>query len=187
MLFWILVVLALAIAVAITVRWALDDGGIFSTIGVFFGMCFLTACGGGLVLLIFGGIFMHDAKVASDTHAKRDLVSLQTAQQGRISGSHYYLGSGIINGESGTGYTYMYQAKDDNGSTYFQLDNALASDSKVYTLDEGSDQRPSVDIETARWEYSNGWIMPWALDGGSGHAYTFYVPKDSIVSNYQAN
>lgn len=201
MLFWVLIALIPATIVVVTIINYRRTSDLRRFSAFRFRVRFWPAFGWGFVWgllasavsgLLIGAVLIpvtlgSASQVVASTHDTRELVSLQTSQQGRISGGRYYLGSGLINGSSGTGYTYMYSAKDGNGSTYFQLDNALASDSKVYTLPDNSDQKPTVAIDSAKWEKANKWLLPWAYDAGTGYAYTFYVPKDSIVSNYQAN
>lgn len=161
MIFWILLVLAVA-AVVITYVSNVDwDGWGWAFVPALLAAVISALVGGGLLALAF---LIPGEKITSETYELR-AISSSSAVQGK-----FFLGSGYVNGKR----TLNYIAQEDG---YSRLGQAIAGPSaRVY---EDSDD-PTV-IEYTFW-YSNGWVAPWEVE--TGYAWDFHVPADSILEDF---
>lgn len=162
MIFWVLLVLAVAVGVWTFIYFAfLDDMGI----GLGIGCAVLAAMTAGLVGagLIALALLIPGEKVTHETFALRALATSSAVQGG------FFLGSGYVNGER----TLNYVAQD-NG--FARIDQGIGTASRIF---EGSTK--STVTEYTYW-YSNGWVIPWEFK--TGYSWDFRIPSGSILEDY---
>jgi hypothetical protein len=122
----------------------------------------------GIILsLIIAGVSLAFTQPQTETQTQ-EIVAL--ADNPRY--EHYRSGYLICNGSEQLKYTYMY--KTDKGLTVKEV---KASQSYVQTLLEG--EQPYVVITTT---YYKNIIVGKVI---TEYEYTFYLPPDSIVTNYK--
>lgn len=174
MIFWILVALAIIIAVWVgLVSWSpgLDVG--------------MTLFISAIVIGLWGGIGTSIAYSQEATDTKplqtQRLVSVgnQTQTEGHMGGSifGYY---GVIDGKR----VVYYTVQQEDGT--YRLEQSNAEDTIIKPLDKG--EKPSVDTLTY---YGKQWLyVPWAREIGpenfenEGRTVTLHVPEGSISQDF---
>jgi hypothetical protein len=164
--FWILLVIAALIPIAVAI-FAFHDDGPLSAIGSFFLTGFFSLIGLVLASILISGI----AAVTGETRELSDTEDLRAlGSNSSIEGRSYFLGGGYIEGKR----VLNYIVRRDGYSTLEQVD---ADQSRIF-----EDVSDSPYLETFYFITSNPWVVPW--DVWTRYRYDFHIPADSILEGY---
>lgn len=190
MVFWILTWLAIAAPFAVGV-W-----GIFSNkkyiqatahsesrmgpdYGAFFGYFLASAIISAVawVVVALGVVGIIAGATGKPEVVNTDKAPLTALNTGTDISGRFFLGTGSINGEPS--FTYVFEQEDGG----FQLSSANAIQSSVYEVDDAT---PHVEIDNYRLKPNEFWSpMSWMFNINYDSIYRFYVPKGSVLQNYQ--